>query len=457
MKRLTLNQVAQASLRANRKAYLSLTITVFLAVFLATAVTLGGYGTVLAKREALADRVGLIDGILLDSPDVSDEDLRATGFFARMGRVFVNAQIGDTGVYTAYYDEEGAALLRRRCLEGRMPEGAGEIAIEQSALERLRLDLRVGDTVTWTMNPPDGVGEERTYTLVGILNEQAPYLDVSQNMQSNHAILAWPAALVSPQEPAYAVGRTAVHRAVTYAPLTTYERVISSGKLNDAWIFFCPISLEGGCAVVWDPTASNIFYNISQMILWIIMGSALLLTVGIGISSAMESVLARKTEEIGMLRAVGATRRQIRRIFGRDAWLIALAALPVGVGLGILAYWAASMMAGDSLRFGLSPWLLLPVLVLSALCLLLSGSAPLLRASRQTPLGVLRDTGMMRKARKFKSKKQFNATRLIAGPGGGRLDDRPYPHRHVLSGGIDAERLPYRKKRLRFSRLCHGL
>ncbi len=41
MKRLTMNQVAAASLKANKKAYFSLSVGIFLAVYLCSASVLG--------------------------------------------------------------------------------------------------------------------------------------------------------------------------------------------------------------------------------------------------------------------------------------------------------------------------------------------------------------------------------------------------------------------------------
>ena len=58
MKRLTMNQVARASLKANRKAYMSLAIGIFLAVFLTSASVLTAYGSVKANAQKIIDRVG---------------------------------------------------------------------------------------------------------------------------------------------------------------------------------------------------------------------------------------------------------------------------------------------------------------------------------------------------------------------------------------------------------------
>ena len=66
MKHLTMNQVAKASLKANKKAYLSLAIGIFLAVYLCSASVLGAYGTIKANEQKIIERVGYADGLILN-------------------------------------------------------------------------------------------------------------------------------------------------------------------------------------------------------------------------------------------------------------------------------------------------------------------------------------------------------------------------------------------------------
>ena len=414
MKRLTMNQVAAASLRANKKAYFSLAVGIFLAVYLCSASVLGAYGSIKANEQKIIDKVGYIDALILNCAEVTDETIRESGFFSRAGKVFVTAQIDKTGQYVGFYDEEAMKLLPRKCLEGRLPENPGEIALESGALAQLRQDIQVGDSVTWTMQPLAGLPEERTYTLVGILADQSPYMESYGSMYSSHGTPEWPNALLYPGDAPFQTGDAAIHRAVTYAPFASYARFTHS-KAYDEWGYtFIAISRSKGEATWNDPTVEDINEYASQAEIWLLLGCALLLSCGVAISSAMESMLAQKTEDIGMLRAVGATRRHIRRLYGREGWLLCLVSLPLGMGLGIATVWVISLFAEGTILFRLNGYLLLPVVGLSALCVFLSSRLPLRRAASQAPMGVLRDTGMLRKAKKFKSKKQFRATRLIA-------------------------------------------
>ena len=409
MKRLSINHISAASIRANRKTYISLAIGIVLAVVLATVMMLCAFGLIEAREQQVVQTVGHTDCILLDVPDITDESLRQSGLFDRIGHQFVAASVKDSNVYLGYLDEAGQNILCRTLAEGRMPEQSGEIAIERGALEKLRLEAEVGDEVTWTLLPVDGLEEEHSFTIVGILREQSGALDVSGFAWSSDGVLNWPSVLISPEE-SFATGRLVQHRAMTYAPFASLSQV---EKRYDYGRFF---GVSRTQAVVYpvDPADTDMaaYTQLTGMLL--ILGGALLLAVCIGISSAMEGVLASKTEEIGMLRAVGATKRQIRRIFGRDAWLLSLVALPVGLLLGLGVTWLLCRMAPDEMIFAPRLWLLGPIVLISALCIVIASGLPLRRASRQMPMGVLRDTALLRKAGSFKSKSSFHATKLIA-------------------------------------------
>ena len=91
MKRLTINQVAKANIRINKKAYTSLFLGILMAVYLATATSLCAWGTIRSHEEHMADRVGWMDMFLLGNEIATDEQLRRSGFFEEIGHVTVDA------------------------------------------------------------------------------------------------------------------------------------------------------------------------------------------------------------------------------------------------------------------------------------------------------------------------------------------------------------------------------
>ena len=428
MKRLTLRQVARANLAMNKKAYVSLFLGILLAVFLATATSLCAWGTVRAHEEQMAERVGWMDMFLLDSDSPTDEQLRNCGFFSELGHATVIADVGETGVSAGYYDETGARLINRTLKEGRLPVKAGEMAAELSALIRLNLEkAEIGDTLTLDLQPVNGVSEQRAFTLTGILNEQSEYLETYSDMPG----MRLPSLLVSPEEKPFAVGRSIVHRVLTYAPLITYNQVNRNCPLDLAAAY--AVSRESGTITYYDSGWERARRTVERIMIWAILGAALMLSTCVGITAAMESLLARKTQDIGMLRAIGATRRQIRRIYGAEAWVLSATALPVGLLLGILVAWIVTLISPKQVVFSLNPWLLLLILGLSVLCVFVASRLPLYRASRQMPMGVLRDTAMLRKVGSLRSRIPFAPARRIAGRRAAL-----HPLRHLGAAGMTA-------------------
>lgn len=417
MKRLTINRLASAGIRANRRAYVSLAAGIFLAIFLISAVCLGIQGVSACEDEKLYSRMGYANAFLMDAANATDEKLQSLGYFERIGHAYVTGYLTDKNKTLGYYDDEAAALLNRSLKEGRMPQTAGEIAMEQSAIEALRISAQVGDMLELSITPVDGAAETRSFTLVGILNEQSIYQSIGM---STDWVKDMPAVLVCPEEPLFATGRVAtcyVMRAVNDLMLyrmLDYDGSPEHENIQNMYGIFFAISGQGE-AVMWPSDILEGSYDtLENSLLLAVMGGALLLAACVAIAGAMEGQLARKTEEIALLRAVGATRRQIRRVFGRENWLLAAVVSPLAMGAACLAVWAAAKIAPETLLFRPTWWVLVPIGLFSVLTIVLSASLPLRRASRIAPLKSLRDTALMRKMRKVKTRRTFHAPRLIA-------------------------------------------
>ena len=423
MKKLTFSSMAAARLRANRKQYLSLAIGIFLSIFLVTTSFLAVQGVFLAQIEKTDKTVGKLDAFLLDDPDTSDEKLMASGFFSELGHVYVLSQVKDTQFYLGYYDETAEEHLYRTLLSGRMPEKAGEIAIEEGTLLALdyQREWQLGDTLELSLLPIDGEKEQRSFTLVGILQDQSEYLGVPDSFSTSQVFVKeFPAVLVSASEPAFHSGRVAVHRTfLTEGGLlgqANLRQVYQGDNLNLSFGQFYGVSFAGLVDNSFG-TGSMLWMEESLYIHLVLGGllvASLIHSCCVGISGAMEGLLSRRGEEIGILRAVGATKRQIRRMFGRESILLAVVLSPVSILLSIGAVWLASLWMPGELILKLNPWLLIPVGILSLTLIFLSGYLPLRRCSNQMPMSVIRDTAVLRKVSHIKSAKQFRVQNLIS-------------------------------------------
>ena len=153
---------------------------------------------------------------------------------------------------------------------------------------------------------------------------------------------------------------------------------------------------------------------ITVLVLGAILALALMTSCCIGIAGAMEGSLSRRREEIGLLRVVGATKRQIRRIFGRECLILALAVSPFSIVVGVFAVWLVSLWIPQQMILKLNPLLLIPIALLSVAVILFAGYWPLRQFSSQMPMSVIRDTEILRRIKNAKSKKSFKVSKLIS-------------------------------------------
>ena len=416
MKMLTFSGMAAARLKSNKRGYLSLAIGVFLSIFLISTFVFGVYGIVNAQLYNRQEMVGIADMVVLDNEILNDEKLMELGSFDRLGHAYVTGMVDGSSLYLGYYDTTGTELLMLSPTAGRLPENPSEIAVEPSALEVLELEKAIGDTVELSIIPVDGVAETRTFTIVGFLPEKSQHLDVVNRSGINQ----FPAIVTSEAEPAFATGRVGVHRVMNLkegVPLGT-----ALGRFWERYMRPELVTAMYGLTITGKHTqtysAGEMFWTDRELMELIsmaaVLAGALILSCGIGISGAMDGVLSKRREEIGVLRALGATRRQIRRMYGRENLILALIISPLALIAGCIAVWILSLMMPDWVRFGVKLWLILPIIAFSVITILLSGYLPLVRASKLMPMSVIRDTQMLRRSRKVKSKTIFSAPRLMA-------------------------------------------
>ena len=109
-----------------------------------------------------------------------------------------------------------------------------------------------------------------------------------------------------------------------------------------------------------------------------------------GIVNALVLSIYERTREIGMLRAIGTTRRQMRAIVRYESIITAVIGGVLGIGIGILFAWVlARGLADQGIRFTLPVGTLIVFLILAIVAGVLAAVLPARRAAKLKPLDAL--------------------------------------------------------------------
>ncbi len=129
----------------------------------------------------------------------------------------------------------------------------------------------------------------------------------------------------------------------------------------------------------------------TQRVFNVVLGSIAaisLLVGGIGIMNVMLTTVTERTREIGIRRAVGATRRTILRQFLTETVVMSGIGGVIGIGLGLALGWVIQRYAGW--ETAVSPGALVAAFGISAAVGIVFGLVPARRAARMDPIEALR-------------------------------------------------------------------
>ncbi|PDP88830.1 ABC transporter permease [Glycomyces fuscus] len=305
----------------------------------------------------------------------------------------VGTAVGDVGFPAAVHTGDGAAtgadprtfghgwssaaLLEDASLEGGAPRGAHEVVLD--AATAAAAGAEVGDRVRVT-----AAGRTGDHRLSGVLDTGAA------------------AVLFDDEAAADLAGRTSGPREGTVdlvglraAPGVSEERL--AGAVEEA--------LAGEDALVRTGDrigdAESPAAGAARGVLVAVAGSlggVLVMTVGLTVAGALSVSVAAQRRDLALLRAVGATPRQVRRLVAVPDLLVTLAVLPFGVGGGYLLAgaaldWFASLgLVPPDLPPVFGPLPALATAVLMTLAVWLASLAAVGRTASAPPIGALAES-----------------------------------------------------------------
>ncbi|MBQ7861965.1 MAG: ABC transporter permease [Clostridia bacterium] len=445
-RKLTINTLAMGNLKQRRKQYTILIIGIILAMVFSSGVMFFISCTKSSNEEYKRRSMGNFYGYYFACEDfvdveqgVKDGLVESYGYAHILGYAYTDEEKMDKGTSVAWLDEEAKDLYYVHLTEGKYPEAKGEIAIEKDAALRLGIKPELGKEISVSMLTANyknflNTSTDKTYTIVGIMTDKRKNFEKWEGVDR---VPEFPAALVSNEETVDLGGKEIP--AVFFNPTekSLKEQVPDPNSGTDGTIYYSdsffvnflyPIYNKADAIYGKHHDNRNIMYNVRDLSAdsnGDVMNSALLsitlavvLTIAscIGIINAFTTNLKERKKQIGMLRAVGATKRQIINIFGREAFVISLICAPISVVISYLGVKLYAKLMGDGFIFMPDYSALIISALVSVVCVMLAALIPLISASNISPMQAIRNVELSRKMKrkKIKTQKSFIVPKLLA-------------------------------------------
>lgn len=440
-KKLTVNDLAIGNLKARKKQYITMIIGIMLAMILSSSIVFFLFSATETRIAGEEKIIGYQDAIIaaenFDESEykklIDKNYITSYAFAHNIGYAYTQNENVTSGI--CWLEDDAKEKSNQIFLEGRYPAADDEIAIERSTLLNFGIPkAKIGDKIKLNIKPQNGCDTldesiAKEYTLVGIVSDKASNLDRWGYMGETVTVDA-PSLFVKQGTPIFEGGKELL---VSYVSFNYDGLKAAQKKLakSDPEVEYYDEDVIMR-AYLEDETGGIYKFNTRRVDRYNILSSfdelfpggdvmslvvfVMIFAACIAIINAFNSNLKDRKQQIGMMRAVGTTKRQIINIYGREAFIISLIVTPLSVLISYLLVKLALNLISDETVMSKSIWALPLAAVVNIIVVMLAAYIPLKSASRITPMQAIRNIKNNRKAktRKIKTKKQFDTARLWA-------------------------------------------
>jgi len=269
--------------------------------------------------------------------------------------------VGEVSVRINFADHHALNFLTYSLLDGKLPTNAHEAAIDSWLIPSIKKDLRLGDSFEM-----DG----QSYKLVGLLNNSG---FTQKNKEGR--------LLTYKSEFAIGEGRILIE-------------INEKADFNEVLDELKSITEDDNIVVNTSLIlALKPETNQSLLIMLVIVVSIVVISTIVVIYNAFQISVVERMKQFGLLRSIGATRKQIRQIVMKEAAVLAFIAIPIGVVCSLLAlailqaFFLILLDKGSDVSFFNIDWkILLTSSILTLITVLVSSYYPAFFAGRISPL-----------------------------------------------------------------------
>lgn len=376
-----LKKIAISNNRENKTRSLLIMTAIVLTTMLITAIGTFGYGGIKGNIQNAEKLYGSYIGAFANIGNEQLPEMEKRGEFDEIGLMAKVGESDTKGYSTLVWADEKALMMTNAyslLAEGKAPEDKNEIAASKVFFKQLGYhDIRVGDKVTVPVRR-NGTEPFRKYEFVisGIMKDGVG----NESQQSSTVLVSkkYYDSIVPDEEERYT------------AYFTFYESIKGNSDEIEAEIEELAANLGVDKSAVtkngnlietkYAPTSEVLIPCIFICLIVVIFAA-------IVIYNIFQIGIARKIQEYGKIKAVGATKKQMKTIIVTEGMHLSVFAIPIGL---IAGYFAASFLFNAAMDFAGEgneymaiqdiSLFYLPVLIISALISLVTVRIALFRA-----------------------------------------------------------------------------
>ncbi len=294
--------------------------------------------------------------------------------------------LGNKSVVVCGSDEAFLTQIQTGMIaEGRFPQTTNEALVTLNARDNMGLTLGAGITV----QTPDG--SSHSFTISGFLHNAAmlmseDFYGIFLTMQGYRSLYSTLERNLSAEDASMFYVQLSTTRNVQ----KSMDDIVNKLNLSDGHISGNTklLALLGQGA---DSLSLQIYGTAAILFVLVLLAGIMM------IASSLNSNVVGRTQFFGMMRCIGASKKQIRNIVRLEALSWCALAIPLGVAVGVIIIWglcyALRMLAydyfGNMPAFAISVPSILAGVIVGLLTVLLAAQAPAKRASKASPLAAV--------------------------------------------------------------------
>ena len=402
----TLTNLVKGNLKSSKAKSVLICITIMLTTTLLTSVGIICNNWLKTNKAATIEYSGSFEGIYKrvnkDKLDIikNNASIDQYGIYKAIG----TSQYEDSNLGLIYADNTIKNMANIKFEDGTMPEKENEIAIESGYLNLLSNGAKIGDKIKLSYESlSTGEIKEKEFILSGILQTS----DISKAQKSYSAIIS----------KSYFVSEE-VDENTKY---NVYINIVKPKKLTADEVKESILSIAKNMGIEeYDVRINTDYINASNPDPQVIAGGIvvaliIILSSMLVIYSIFYVSVINKVHEYGKLRAVGATKRQIRKIILREGFILSCISIPLGIAIGYLIGQVVILKALKMDRYGvggMNIFIAIGVAVITVISVLLSLLKPMKMACNISPVEAMRYDGNDSKQKKRKGYEEINLKKI---------------------------------------------